>query len=106
MVFLGIVFCRPKDIDTHIVFIRSTTFFSVNEDFCVIVSHFVDPRTGEHTNGIENCWSLMKKNLRRFYPIKNNEWFLLYFYSYQFRFNFLNHHRKMEMFVKIMELVA
>ena len=81
--FLGIVFCRLKDIDIRIVFIRSTTFFSVNEDFCVIVSHFVDPRTGEHTNGIENCWSLMKKNLSRFYPIKNDEWLLIYLYSYQ-----------------------
>ena len=70
------------------------------------LSNFVDPRTVEHTNGIENCWSLMKKNLRRFYPIKNDDWLATYLYGYQFRFNFLQHHTQLDLYVRIIELMS
>ena len=51
-----------KGFDIRIVFINSKSFHS--DLFFFMVSTFVDLRTGEHTNGIENCWSLMKKNVR------------------------------------------
>ena len=72
----------------------------------MFLSNFIDPRTGEHTNGIENCWSLMKKNLRRFYPIKDEDWLIIYLYSYQFQFNYLQHHSKLELFVRIFDLLS
>ena len=97
-------FWTERVIDMRIVCINSKSIFEPY--LFVIMSTFVDPRTGEHTNGIENCWSLMKKNLRRFYPIKNDTWLLMYLYSYQFRFNFLNHYSKLEMFEKIIDLMG
>ena len=101
---LGIDFWTERGIAMHIVFTNSNSILW--SPIFSLLSTFVDPRTGEHTNGIENCWSLMKKNLRRFYPIKNDSWLLIYLYAYQFRFNFLNHHSKLDLFEKIIDLTG
>ena len=48
--------------------------------------YFVDPVTGEHTNGIERCWRPFKEYVRKFGPIWDDA-MDDYLYSWLFRFN-------------------
>ena len=47
--------------------------------------HFVDPVTGEHTNGIESGWSRMKADMPK--RIRTHEWMVLYMYNFLYRDN-------------------
>ena len=78
-------------------FLRQTLSF--------LVSTFVDPVTGEHTNGIESAWMRMKKKIPR--RVKDEDWMVLYLNEFLLRENLKNEGKtELQQIVKILEILT